>query len=85
MGLGWTLLAMVGEAAEAGRLESSLARFADRGPSSLVLVVGRDVADPGVKTHAVVVVPDDAELGAKNGGVGDGCQVGPLGHEVAEE
>jgi hypothetical protein len=65
--LGWfrlTVLAMPCKPLQAGLLESGLARLADRRTTTLVLVIGRDVADPGVEPHAVVALPHHGELGA---------------------
>jgi hypothetical protein len=49
---------MVGEASETGCFEAGLTGFADGRAPTLVLVVGGDVADAGVETHAVVVATD---------------------------
>jgi hypothetical protein len=52
VGLGQTLLPMVGETSDAGGFEARLAGFADGGPASFVLVIGGDVADPGMEPGA---------------------------------
>ena len=47
---------MVGDAGEAGPVEAVLAGLADGVASSLVFVVGGDVAEGGVQAAGVVVV-----------------------------
>jgi hypothetical protein len=72
--LGWfrlTVFAMPGKPLQAGLLESGLARLADRRAATLVLVVGRHVADPRVQPHAVVALPDQRQLGAQHRRVPD--------------
>jgi hypothetical protein len=76
---------MPGKPLQAGLLQSGLARLADRRPAALVLVVGGDVADPGVQPHPVVALPHDRELGAQGRRVADRVQVGPFGLDVAEQ
>ena len=48
----------------------------------MVLVVGGDVADPGVQPHGVVVLPHDGQLCPQNGWGTDREQVRVLGLEV---
>jgi hypothetical protein len=52
--VGVTLGAMVGDPPQPGFLQPSLARLADGLAATLVLVVGREVADAGVQMHALV-------------------------------
>ncbi len=54
--------------AAAGAREGVAASVADRGPAAGVLIVGRDVADPGVQSDAVVVGADRLELLASAAG-----------------
>jgi hypothetical protein len=54
--------AVVGQALLAGALQAGAAGLTDRGPATLVLVVGSDVADAGVQAHAVVLLEDGVEL-----------------------
>jgi hypothetical protein len=79
------LVPMVGEAPQPGLLASGFACLADRLAAALVLVVGGDVADPGVQPDAVGALSDDRELGAQHRRVPDGRQVGPFGLDVAEQ
>ena len=43
---------VVGDSSPAGAGEAVAASVADRGPAAGVLIVGRDVADPGVQSDA---------------------------------
>ena len=61
---------MVGDAGEAGPVEAVLAGLADALSSSLVFVVGGDVAEGGVQAAGVVVVSGDVELCSQRVGVG---------------
>jgi hypothetical protein len=65
--------------------EPGLAVFADGFTSSLVFVVGGDVADPLMEPDAVVVGSGDGEFGTQGGGVADREQVRVLGLDVAVE
>ena len=58
---------MVGDAGEAGPVEAVLAGLADGVASSLVFVVGGDVAEGGVQAAGVVVVSGDVELCSQRG------------------
>ena len=60
---------MVRDALAAGAHEPDATRATDRGAAAFVLVVGGDVADPGVQADRVVLDADDRELGAQDGGV----------------
>jgi hypothetical protein len=66
---------MVCEAAEAGGFQSGLSCFADGGTAPGVLVVGGDIPDAGMEADPVVSGPDDSELGAQHGRVGDRLEV----------
>ena len=66
------------KASESGLLQAGFAGLADLLTASVVLVVGGDVADPGVEPDAVVVLPNHGELGAQSDGVSDGEEVGVL-------
>ena len=79
------VVAMVGDAGEAGPVEAVLAGLADGVASSLVFVVGGYVAEGGVQAAGVVVVSGDVELCSQRVGVGDLLEVGPLGFDVAEQ
>jgi hypothetical protein len=76
---------MPGKPLQAGLLESGLACLADRRTAALVLVVGGDLADPGVQPYPVVALPHDRELGAQGRRIADRVQVGPFGLDVAEQ
>jgi hypothetical protein len=64
-----------GKASEPGLFQPGLAGLADSFAATFVLVVGGDVADPGVQPDGVVVLADDGQLGTQGGGVADGEQV----------
>src|SRR5689334_17035545 len=76
---------MVNDAGPAGVPEPASASGSDAGAAAAVLVVGGDVAGPGVEAHGVVVVADDGELGAEGVGVADAVQVRPVGLDVTEQ
>jgi hypothetical protein len=84
-GLSVPVLAVPGQPALVGVVESCLAGFADGLTSSLVFVVRRDVADALVQADAVVVLADNGQFGAQGGWVADREQVRVLGLEVAVE
>jgi hypothetical protein len=80
-----TVPAMPGKPLEAGQLESGFAGLADRRATTLVLVVGRHLADPGVQPHPVVALPNQREFGAQHRRVADLVGVRPFGLDVAEQ
>jgi hypothetical protein len=51
---------------------------ADAGPATVVLVVGCDVPDRGVKPDRVVLALDAGELGVERGRIADLAQVRPV-------
>jgi hypothetical protein len=69
---------VVGKPGVGGLGEAVAAGLPDGGAAAGVFVVGGDVADAGVQSSGVVLVLDDDELGAQDGGVGDRQQVGPF-------
>src|SRR5438046_10533925 len=75
---------MPGKPLQARQLESGLAGLADRRPATLVLVVGGDIADPGVQPHPVVALPHQGALGAHGRRVADRVQMRPFGLDVPE-
>jgi hypothetical protein len=79
------VLSVPGKAPVAGGFEPGLSGFADGLPSSLVFVVGCDVADAGVESNGIPMLAGDGEFGEQGGGVLDGEQVRELGLEVAVE
>ena len=76
---------MVGDTPAASPFEPLAAGLADLGAAAAVLVVGGDIADPGVQPDGVVVGTDHLQFGAELVGVADGFPVGPLALDVAEE
>ena len=76
---------MVGETSKTRRFESGLPGLADGGAPTLVLVVGRHVADAGMETNAVPSRADEIELSAQHLRVGDRLEVGVLGLQVSVE
>jgi hypothetical protein len=81
----WVVLAVPGKPVEPGLFEAGLALFADGFASSLVFVVGGDVADAGVQAATVVVLAGVGEFGAQRGRVADGEQVRVLGLDLPVE
>lgn len=59
------------EALDAGHLEQVAAALTDRVASSVVFVLGGDVADRCVERDGVAFVPDAVEFGVDIAGVGD--------------
>lgn len=78
-------LAIVGEALFAGSLEAVDALLADVFSSSVVFVVGGDVADSLVQAHGVVVVADTSEFAFEELRVVDLFEVRPLAFDVPEQ
>src|SRR3954468_18031804 len=76
---------MVRDPGAAGAVQARSAGPTDLRSAAFMLVVGRDVADPGVQPDGVVFDAHAGELGAQLAGVADVVQVRPLGLEVAEE
>ena len=83
--MGGGVPAVVVEPLLAGSGEALSAGLADLFSSSLVFVVGCDVADRFVQPHRVVLDPDAGELGFEHDGIGDVFEVGPLALDVTEE
>lgn len=77
--------AVVVEPFLSGSLEALPAGLADRFSSSLVLVVGRDVADRLMQAHRVVLDPHAGELGFEHDRVVDVLEMGPLALDVTEQ
>ncbi|MDT7596952.1 MAG: hypothetical protein QOJ06_2498 [Pseudonocardiales bacterium] len=67
---------MVAKPALAGVFESGFAGYADGVSSSLVFVVGGEVADAGVQSHGVVVVVQGGLAVAVQGSARDGAHIG---------
>jgi hypothetical protein len=76
---------MIRDALLSGGRKAVLAGLSDRRTATLVLVVGGDVADPGVQANRVELVAHSSQLGLEHGGVVDAIQVRPFGLDVAEE
>src|SRR6266700_179439 len=76
---------MIGKPPLPGSGEACDAGPADRFAPSGVLVVGGDVADPGVEAHVVVVLADPLELSPQHARVPDLLQVGPLRLHMPEQ
>src|SRR5512133_787703 len=76
---------MVGDAPTTSPPKSLAAGLADLGAAAAVLVVGGDIAAPGVPPDGVVVGADHLQFGAALLGVADAFQVGPLALDVPEE
>jgi hypothetical protein len=70
------VLAMVGDAPTMSPRMSLPAGLGDLGAAAAVLVVGGDIADPGVQPDGVVVGADHLQFGAELVGVADAFQVG---------
>ncbi len=79
------VLAVPGKPAVAGLFEAGFAGLADGLTSSVVFVVGGDIADAGVQPDGVVVLSDHCELGTQRDRVADREQVRVLGLDVPEE
>jgi hypothetical protein len=77
--------AVVVEPFLSGSLEALPAGLADRFSSSLVLVVGRDVADRLMQAHRVVLDPHAGELGFEHDRVVDVLEMGPFALDVTEQ
>src|ERR687891_832586 len=75
----------VGDACFPGRDQPVAAGLADALTASVVLVVGGDVADPGVQPHRVVLQPGAVEFAFELCGVFDLLQVWPLTLDVPEQ
>jgi hypothetical protein len=84
-GLIFSWVAVLGKPLESGVFEACLSGLADGFSSSVVFVVGGDVADAGVQPNRVVVRSDGGELGAQGGWVADREQVRVLGLDVPVE
>src|SRR5215218_903703 len=67
---------MVGDAPTASPRKSLAAGPADLDTAAAVLVVGGDIADPGVEPDGVVVAADHLQFSAELVGVADVFQVG---------
>lgn len=76
---------MVSEAPKPSCFEAGLGCFADGRPASSVFVVGGHIADAGMEADPVVSGPDDGQLVARYGRVGDRFEVRVLGFEVPVE
>src|SRR5512132_642109 len=79
------VLAMVGDTPTTSPRKSLAAGRADLGAAAAVLIVGGDVADPGVQPDGVVVGADHLQFSAELVGVAELLQVGPLALDVPEE
>src|SRR5512132_1176573 len=75
----------VGDTPTTSPRKSLAAGRADLGAAAAVLIVGGDVADPGVQPDGVVVGADHLRFSAELVGVAELLQVGPLALDVPEE
>jgi hypothetical protein len=76
---------MIGEPPQPGGLQAGLSGLADASSAPLVLVVGSDIADPGMESYPIPVRLQMVEFGPQHGRVPDRFQVRMLGLQVAEE